>query len=81
MKMILMYLYNDNLPILIEFEDDKIVLKDKLKKENIDYILKYYNRLGHNFDERFAKIQEYNNQNNKLPIFLDDIRIKFDIKE
>ena len=75
-----MYFYNENLPVLEEIEGNDIIFKDNLKKENIDYIMKFYNKLGNNFEKRYKAIEKHEKENNKLPIFFEDISILFRIE-
>ena len=46
-------------------------------KKSKKFELEYYNRLGNTFDEKYKTIKEYEEKNNKLPIYLDNPRIIF----
>lgn len=77
MRKILMYFYNEDLPVLKEVEGHDIVFKDDLKKKNIDYLMGFYNKLGGDFNKRYEAIKAHEKENNKLPIFFEDISIRF----
>lgn len=77
MKKILMYTLPEKTPVLKQYKDEKIIFREDLSSEAKEFIMKYYNRIGSTFDEKYETILNYEKKDNKLPIFIDNPRIVF----
>lgn len=77
MKKILMYMIPNKTPYLKQYEGENIIFKKDLNENQKNYLLRYYNKLGKDFYEKYREIEKYNQKDNKLPIFLDNGKIHF----
>ena len=83
-KEIDMYMLPMIYPVLKEIEGDGIYWDVSFgnKKEERDYILNYYSKLGDSFDEKYDKIKNKMSdpKDSKSPFFWDCPEIKFIVK-
>ncbi len=82
---ILMYMYPGKYPVLRQ-EDGKLIELDQSigsDQNKVDFILKYYNKVGNTFEDKFIRIKEHSTDPrlSLKPMFWDHPEIKFVARE